>query len=310
MITLTDKSIFENRKYVCSDKGLIDQHYKDGDFKWQKRYRCQLDSLPPQPLICKYTSWEFSEEYYYFKRVNQDYLSIDYVMEGRLYFRQKNEAYIAEPGDAVILHPHFNTFLMHLDKAPILIYGFCLQGYLLPALLKELQLEKCCGISIRNREAFQNCCKNLFQSMKSSETEEDRMIISKNSFELLSRLASENQIVSQDDMAEQVESYLRKSISSKIEISKLPNIFNISLPTLNSRFFKVYHQTPLQYLKHLRLEHAFKLLQSTNYSIKEIAFSCGFNSPQSFCKDFFKQTGTTPGTFRNERSKFRKPPKN
>lgn len=297
MIILNDKSIFEKQKYVCTKRGLIDQHYKYGEFKQQERFMCSLDNLPPQPLICTYTSREFSDEYYFFKRVNQDYLSVDYIMEGRLYFRQKNLAGIAERGEAVILHPHFKNFLMHLDKEPIQIYGFCLQGFLLPSMIRELQLENSSCITIDNRDAFLNCCKNLFESMRSTGSEEERLTVSKNSFELLSRLSSENHVNSQDDLAEQMESYLRKSISSKIGISKLPAVFKLSLPTLNSRFFKVYHQTPLQYLKHLRLEHAFKMLQS-DFSIKEIAFACGFSSPQSFCKDFLKRTGTTPGNFK------------
>ncbi|MBE6377223.1 MAG: AraC family transcriptional regulator [Lentisphaerae bacterium] len=47
-----------------------------------------------------------------------------------------------------------------------------------------------------------------------------------------------------------------------------------------------------------RVEHAAKLLQNTNSSIKEILNECGFNDPAYFRRIFFRRYGSTPTAFR------------
>jgi AraC family transcriptional regulator len=53
------------------------------------------------------------------------------------------------------------------------------------------------------------------------------------------------------------------------------------------------------YMDHARAILAKRLLQS-DHSIKEIAYSMGYNSPSSFSYAFRRSTGMTPSSFRNE----------
>lgn len=56
-------------------------------------------------------------------------------------------------------------------------------------------------------------------------------------------------------------------------------------------FCRVFHQitgrTPINYLNYYRVECAAELLRSTDDSITEIAFACGFNDSCYFSKHFF-----------------------
>ncbi len=55
-------------------------------------------------------------------------------------------------------------------------------------------------------------------------------------------------------------------------------------------------------LNRLRMEHAMFLLQTEqNPSVKEIAFRCGFNSLNYFCKAFKDFSGSSPGEYRNRK---------
>ena len=47
-----------------------------------------------------------------------------------------------------------------------------------------------------------------------------------------------------------------------------------------------------------RLLKARDLLIYTTESISEIAWQCGYNNPEHFCRQFRKFTGTSPGEFR------------
>lgn len=74
--------------------------------------------------------------------------------------------------------------------------------------------------------------------------------------------------------------------------------------------YKIFVQetglSPKAYLTGLRLRHAAKMLQTTDYSITEISYSCGFCDPVSFHSYFRKQTGMTPGEFRKKERQNRK----
>lgn len=54
------------------------------------------------------------------------------------------------------------------------------------------------------------------------------------------------------------------------------------------------------YLKNVRLNAACELLGSTEMSVKEICFSCGFNDPNYFSDSFRKRFGTSPRKYREQ----------
>jgi AraC family L-rhamnose operon regulatory protein RhaS len=64
---------------------------------------------------------------------------------------------------------------------------------------------------------------------------------------------------------------------------------------------RVTNMTPLQYLNHLRLEAASRLLKERpDRSVTEIALDCGFASPQYFATVFGVQFGSSPREYRQE----------
>lgn len=56
-------------------------------------------------------------------------------------------------------------------------------------------------------------------------------------------------------------------------------------------------QKPTEFIRTIRLKHAAQLLQSSNYSISEIADLCGFSTPSYFTYSFKKVFGQTPGEY-------------
>ena len=69
------------------------------------------------------------------------------------------------------------------------------------------------------------------------------------------------------------------------------------------RFFKEYTGfAPSQYVHELRLQHAKSLLTNTTLNAKEIAFDCGFKSPEYFFHAFKCKTGLTPLEYRKQTS--------
>jgi AraC family L-rhamnose operon regulatory protein RhaS len=58
--------------------------------------------------------------------------------------------------------------------------------------------------------------------------------------------------------------------------------------------------TPITYLNRLRVRHADQLLKTTDHSITDIAFECGFQSSQYFATVYRQFTGKNPGASRKQ----------
>jgi AraC family L-rhamnose operon regulatory protein RhaS len=67
-------------------------------------------------------------------------------------------------------------------------------------------------------------------------------------------------------------------------------------------FWEITGQTWADYLSRLRIEYACKLLAETNRSIVAIAFECGYEDLSSFYRAFKRQTGHSPGDWRDRQA--------
>ena len=83
-----------------------------------------------------------------------------------------------------------------------------------------------------------------------------------------------------------------------LSIAKLCEDAGISHPHLLRLFKKKYNTTIIKYLISKRLEFACELLQNSNLTVSEIAFSSGFSDDIHFMKTFKKELGITPQNYR------------
>ena len=73
---------------------------------------------------------------------------------------------------------------------------------------------------------------------------------------------------------------------------------NVSYHYFSYIFKKIMGKSFSEYINLLRLREAEKLLLSTNESITEIAYSCGFSTSSYFISKFKKHKNVTPKQFR------------
>lgn len=75
-------------------------------------------------------------------------------------------------------------------------------------------------------------------------------------------------------------------------------IANISKSKLFSSFRDVVKQTPLEYLIHIRIQHAMELLKTTELTVSEISYKVGFSNNNYFSRQFKKIVGKTPSNYK------------
>lgn len=59
--------------------------------------------------------------------------------------------------------------------------------------------------------------------------------------------------------------------------------------------------TPVDFVRHIRLLRAQKLINDTDQSLTQIAYSVGFSDPKYFSKVFKREMGVTPSEYREKK---------
>lgn len=95
-----------------------------------------------------------------------------------------------------------------------------------------------------------------------------------------------------------VQDYCIKNISSDVTIEDMAHVANYSRYHFMRQFAEWEGKTPYKYLIELRIKLAIQLLQTTNFSIKEVAEKCGFYNAAYFSKIFKEYHSVPPGSFR------------
>jgi AraC-like DNA-binding protein len=93
-------------------------------------------------------------------------------------------------------------------------------------------------------------------------------------------------------------SFIRSGFQTDLTLEGVARHVNLS-PSYFSRSFQACCGTGFKtYLNALRVEHAERLLASTNRTILDIALECGFSSPRGLHRAFGRHRGLAPSGFR------------
>ena len=111
-----------------------------------------------------------------------------------------------------------------------------------------------------------------------------------------------------NDNAQNNSSYIKDIISyicnhymEKIELNDLAKEVNLSKSTCCREFKKYMSCTIFEYIINYRLVVSSDLLTTTNDSISDIAYQCGFGSTSYFIEKFKMKTGVSPSVYRKQK---------
>ena len=111
-----------------------------------------------------------------------------------------------------------------------------------------------------------------------------------------------------NDNAQNNSSYIKAIISyicnhymEKIELNDLAKEVNLSKSTCCREFKKYMSCTIFEYIINYRLVVSSDLLTTTNDSISDIAYQCGFGSTSYFIEKFKMKTGVSPSVYRKQK---------
>jgi PAS domain S-box-containing protein len=92
--------------------------------------------------------------------------------------------------------------------------------------------------------------------------------------------------------------YIDQRLAQSVLIADAADYASISTDTLGRLVHEVFHVTPKQLLMKKRIDKACELLESTDQSITEVAYSCGYADHSAFTRQFKSATHVTPNQYR------------
>jgi len=93
--------------------------------------------------------------------------------------------------------------------------------------------------------------------------------------------------------------FMQDHLDENIALNELSNQYNYSTSRFSNLFKQQTGYAPIDYFIQMKMQKATQQLDFTDHSVKEIAFSMGFDDPHYFSRRFTKVIGMSPTKYRS-----------
>ncbi|MGV3601361.1 MAG: hybrid sensor histidine kinase/response regulator transcription factor [Dyadobacter fermentans] len=117
----------------------------------------------------------------------------------------------------------------------------------------------------------------------------------------------EPEIVSgHEKLLKNILTYIDENItnSGQLSVEKLSKELGMSRGTLYSKLLEMTGQTPIEFIKTIKLEKAAILLEKSDLNVSQISYATGFATPNYFTKTFKAKFGMLPSEYIQAKRKF------
>ena len=237
------------------------------------------------------------EDTYELKRDNYNSFLMMHIVKGSVKIEYDNVNFVARMGETVLIDchkPHSYTSLGDLD-----MIWFHFDGSNASAIFTELYGLYQSIIVAKNSSEIVNHIYKIYEIYHSGKKISEAIQSA-----YIARILGEffknpgMDVLDQNGIVNKVMNYIEENYQMALTISELSQFAGLSEYYFSRLFKKQTGFTIHEYIIKTRVISAKILLKSTNLSLREIAYQCGFTNESSFSNTFRRITGMTPGGFR------------
>ncbi|ANW96045.1 AraC family transcriptional regulator [Wenyingzhuangia fucanilytica] len=154
------------------------------------------------------------------------------------------------------------------------------------------------------KECFQQIGKAIDEDVDNNSASKIRILINQLLLLLLESLNEEKIVLNESltDSSRSVRFFLKEldnNVSENWSIQSMADSAGVGLTRFTHHCKQITNLTPMQYLTYKRIEKSKNLLlENTEISVSEIAYTCGFTTSQYFATVFKKHENCTPNEYR------------
>jgi DNA-binding response OmpR family regulator len=118
-------------------------------------------------------------------------------------------------------------------------------------------------------------------------------------------LTPEIKIESEDEkLLNQIMLYLEENLTNpQLSVEELSKHVGMSRSSLYTKLLELTGQTPIEYIRSVKLDKAAVLLEKSDMNIAQVAYSVGFSTPNYFARSFKAKFNMLPSEYINKKRK-------
>ncbi len=101
--------------------------------------------------------------------------------------------------------------------------------------------------------------------------------------------------------SDSIEQVMEEQYCYNLSVNEYARLCGMSGSTFKRKFRETFHLTPSKWLMQKRLRLACELLLTTDSTVQQVCYDCGFESDSHFIRSFKTAYGTTPNNWRNQK---------
>lgn len=154
------------------------------------------------------------------------------------------------------------------------------------------------------RQSIGQVCDDLCREFYGSYGNRDHMIdlLMRRLVLLLDRAADNRRQTEYEQTVAAVRRIIDERYHTHLTVDELAAAVGVSRTCVHVSFSRVLEESPMSYLRTVRLRHALGLIRHTGLTLDTIAESTGFHSSSHLTRHIKALTGLTPGALRRERA--------
>lgn len=247
------------------------------------------------PLSVDLAGISYCDGSYRIERKKTEILCVEYVIAGGGTVKTRGKTFYPKAGDTYLLIPGEDHIYYSDSENPWVKIWINASGRLIEPIIDIYGLRDNTVFNCNSRQYIEKIHKLVGNKELSSNEIADKAAIY---FHELMQFLSAYKDKKEYGPAQIIKEYIDKSIYSPLTIDELSGLIYKS-PAQTIRIFKKqYGLTPYDYYMEGRMKKAVQMLESTSYSVKEIAFRLGFGDEHYFSGIFKKKTGKKPTDYR------------
>lgn len=274
----------------------------------EKSFFVEFPTMDVEDLHVNNFGYSVTEPCHKYGPAVRNFYLIHYILEGEGEFFVNNNCYKLKKGQGFLIEPDYQTVYMADAKNPWTYVWVGFSGKKAKDILNNIGISQDFPIFTCDESQHpEKYVKDMLEHNNSNPDDLYRQMAMLYLF--FSSLAKTNKNNTNFNSNENVYimhaiRYIQNHYSEPMHIEEIAKYVGLNRSYLSTLFKKYTGLSPLKYLQTFRMTKAAHLLSMTQLSIASIAFSCGYQEPESFHKIFRQTTGLSPSQYRiREQSK-------
>lgn len=228
-----------------------------------------------------------------------------YIVSGKGHFYFKGEDRVVYAGRMVLIQPRHEQHYEYFGEDKPEVYWVHFTGSDVKNILRSYNIPMDDPIFYSGASStYSYLFKEMINELQNCKTGYEDLLTMylRQIFLLVQRTRQEERPTVSTYIQEEMEfarRYFNEHYNEPISIQEYAESRNMSVCYFQRNFKQIVKHTPMQYLLTIRVNNAASLLETTDYSMAEIAAIVGYEDPLYFSRLFRKIKGVSPRDYRN-----------